>query len=145
MVTSRSYRMPIRTRLHPDALAGEEVKARILEQLMITPVRTDELEAVGGLIEKLAPQDAPDDSFVRWLEVKSTVLGALDSDVSRLMRTASPMQKAALVQFADLDLERNLDQTELAGIRRELEDAAVVAEDVDDRDFLEKAVEELAL
>lgn len=124
---------------HPQAVADEGTKARVLDRLWITPIRADEMAAVAPLIEQLEPNEAPDDSFVRWLDVKSRLTGTGAIDYAALLRSASPMRKAALIHFGDADPRQVLDRNATEILRRELADAAARLPGSEARDFLESA------
>lgn len=127
---------------HPQALADERVKARVLQQLAVTPVRADELDALAPLLDQLAPAPAPDDSFVRWLAVKAQLTG-VPPDAAALLRSASPLHKAALVHFGGL--AEPLDAGSARELRRELTEAAAVLPESETRDFLEEAAAAISL
>lgn len=124
---------------HPQALADEGTKARVLNQLKITPVRADEADALAPLIERLEPAEAPDDSFVRWLETKALLTGSGGTDHAALLHSASPMRKAALIHFGDLDLQQLLNRKAGETLRQELTAAAGKLAESGERDFLESA------
>jgi hypothetical protein len=124
---------------HPQALADEGTKARVLNQLRITPIRADEADAVAPLIERLEPAEAPDDSFVRWLETKALLTGSGEIDHAGLLHSASPMRKAALIHFGDLDLQQGLTRKTGETLKRELTAAAGNSAGPEEKDFLESA------
>lgn len=125
-------------RSHPQALSSEQVKARLCGLLSITPVRADEAAAVAPLIESLEPGDAPDDSYVRWLELKSRLTGTVEPIVPA--SALSPVRKAALIHFGGLDAGM-LDRETSGRLRRELIEAAALLPHSEERDFLETAAE----
>jgi len=128
-------------RQHPQSVSDERVKARILDQLAITPIRPDESTQLAPLIDLLAPAEAPDDSFVRWLDVKSRLTGAA-ADIPALLRSASPMQKAALIHFGN---PGTLDPAGGNALKAELTTAAAALPDSEARDFLEQAAAAISL
>ncbi len=126
---------------HPQSVADERVKARVLEQLTITPIRPHESAKIAPLIEQLAPKEAPDDSFVRWLEVRSRLTGTA-ADLSALWKSASPMRKAALIHFGN---PGPIDPATARGLKAELTAAAEALEDSEERDFLQDAADAISL
>lgn len=131
-------------REHPQSVADERVKARVLEQLTVTPIRPDESAHLAPLIDQLAPAEAPDDSFVRWLDVKSRLTGTV-ADIPALLKSGSPMQKAALIHFGDLDLRTLLDTTTGGVLKNELSTAAAALPESETRDFLQDAADAISL
>lgn len=131
-------------REHPQSVADERVKARVLEQLTITPIRPDESAHLAPLIDQLAPAEAPDDSFIRWLDVKSRLTGTV-ADIPALLKSGSPMQKAALIHFGDLDLRTLLDSTAGGVLKNELSTAAAALPESETRDFLQDAADAISL
>jgi hypothetical protein len=107
--------------------------------LRITPIRADEADAVAPLIERLEPAEAPDDSFVRWLETKALLTGSGEIDHAGLLHSASPMRKAALIHFGDLDLQQGLTRKTGETLKRELTAAAGNSAGPEEKDFLESA------
>ena len=124
---------------HPQAVGDEGIKARVLGLLSVTPLHADEWEAAALLVDGLEPVEAPDDSFVRWLDVKSRFSGPIDG--SLLLRSASPMRKAALIHFGNLELRNILDRQTGEALRRGLEAAAANPRESEARDFLLDAAE----
>ncbi|MGD7652804.1 MAG: hypothetical protein ACQCXQ_06295 [Verrucomicrobiales bacterium] len=78
---------------HPETLADENHKARLLEQLANTLIRDDEKEPAATLLSLIEPADAPDASFPRWLEVRRQITGLENINYQSL----SPVKTAALI------------------------------------------------
>lgn len=126
---------------HPQAVADERVKARVLEQLTITPIRPHESAALAPLIDQLAPADAPDDSFVRWLDVRSRLTG-ITAELPAMWKSATPLQKAALVHFGN---PGPIDPATARALKAELTAAAEALGDSEERDFLQEAADAISL
>ncbi len=125
---------------HPQAIADERVKARVIEQLSVTSLSADEIPAMTLFLELLVPAEAPDDSFVRWLEVKQRLTGAA-VDPAALFRSCGPMRQSALVLYGRW--HESLSHETQASLKRGLMEAASSMPESGEKDFLQEAAGEL--
>ena len=128
---------------HPQALADEGSKLRVIELLEIAP-RPREPAALDSLLTKLEPAPAADDGYVRWLALKSRVTGAADCDPLVVVHHVAPLHQAALIHYAGIDFRLALDGAQAAALRDGLIAAAKAAVDPGERAFLAEAAAELA-
>lgn len=125
---------------HPQAIADERVKARVIEQLSVTSLSADEIPAMTPFLDQLVPAEAPDDSFVRWLEVKQRLTGA-SVDPEALFQSCGPMRRAALVLYGRW--HESLGNEIQSSLKRGIMEAASSMPESEEKEFLLDAAGEL--
>ena len=127
-------------RSHPRALDHDGTRERLVELLRIAPGPVaDGRDAYDELISMIEPGEAADDSYVRWLALKTGASGGADTDWLRLLPTLTPMRQAALIHFAGIDFASSLEAGIRDGVRDQLQRAAEVQTDPGHRAFLHDA------
>lgn len=131
-------------RQHPHALGETGAKERLVDMLRIAPVPPVQArEAYDELVSMIEPDEAVDDSYVRWLNLKSDIAGKGNADWLRLLPELPPMRQAALIHFADIDFGRSMDPASRSAVRDRLQRAAETQSDAERRAFLNDAAEAL--
>lgn len=129
-------------RSHPCSLDQEGTKERLVDMLRIAPVPLPERRhAYDELISIIEPAEAPDDSYVRWLEVQTNASAGSNGDWIRVLPTIPPMRQAALIHFSGIDFGPLLDPPVRISLRDNLRQAAEVQSDAERRAFLHDAAE----
>lgn len=131
-------------REHPESVADERVKARVVDGMDITPVRPEEVRAAAALLDLLAPAAAPDDSYVRWLKVREHVSGEREP-LAGLLASGDALRQSALVLYGGYDLPRELGLRRVEGLKRDLTAAAEQTADEEARDFIREAADAISL
>lgn len=131
-------------REHPHALDEAGSRERLADMLRIAPMPpAGDREAYDELVSLIEPDEAADDSYVRWLTLKADTSGQGNADWARMLPDLPPMRQAALIHFAGIDFGRSMDPASRSAVRNQLQRAAEAQSDPERRAFLDDAAEVL--